>query len=71
MIQERAARFIRNSKGRKLGDSGQEALGLDVLQDRKNARVRLLHKILADDPHSSSKKVLITSLLNKPLYIPM
>ena len=35
----------------------QETLGLDLLQDRRrDAKVRLFHKILSDDTHSSVKE---------------
>ena len=53
MVQRRAVRFISNLRGREGVTSEREALGLELLQDRrKDARVKLLLKILSSDTHS-------------------
>ena len=50
MVQRRAVRFISNLRGREGVTSEREALGLELLQDRR--KVKLLLKILSSDTHS-------------------
>ena len=53
MVQRRAVRFISDLRGRGGVTSEREALGLEVLQDRrKDARVKLSLKILSSDTNS-------------------
>ena len=53
IVQRRAVRFISNLRGREVVTSEREELGLELLQDRrKDARVKLLLKILSSDTHS-------------------
>ena len=53
MVQRRAVRFISNLRDREGLTSEREALGLEFLKDRrKDARVKLLLKILSSDTHS-------------------
>ena len=50
MVQRRAVRFISNLRGREGVTSEREALGLELLQDRrKDARVKLLLELLSSD----------------------
>ena len=71
MIQRRAVRFISNLKGRGGGvTSEQEALVLHLLQDGRDAKVRLLHKILSDDVHSFLKESFDSIAAQQTLYVP-
>ena len=53
MVRRRAVRYISNLRGREEVTSERKALGLVLLQDRiKDARVKLLIKILPSDTNS-------------------
>ena len=55
MVQRKAVKFIRNLRGREGVTSEREALGLELLQDRrKDARVKLLLELLSSDTDTHS-----------------
>ena len=73
MVQRRAVRFIiSNLRGKEGVTSESEALGLKLLQDkRKDARVKLLLKILLSVANSLLQIILIIiSQLSNPVGYP-
>ena len=61
MLQRRAVRFTSNLRSREGVTSQREALGLELLQNRrKDLRVKLLLKILSSDTHFPLADKLIT-----------